>query len=680
MGRKGRTQEAQPRGAATWLETIQSPDELREMSDAALTALAAELRDFIIAGVAVTGGHLASNLGTIELTLALLKHSELAHDRIIWDVGHQSYAYKILTGRRERFSTLRQEGGLSGFPKREESPYDSFNTGHSSTSISAALGIARGLRLRGEPGRAIAVIGDGALTGGMAYEALNDASQDDDIIVIINDNQMSIDRNVGRVAQHLDHVRTSARYLRLKSRFHGLFARLPRTGPRLARPIARLKRMFRRVRRRNSSWFESLGFRYYGPVDGHDITQLGRYLEAARAIRHPVVVHVMTQKGRGYAPAEQKPELFHGVAPFKPLHASPESAIAAADQGQQQAAQAARALQADKQPHFEDAATFTEAFGLALQQHAAEDERIVAITAAMAQGTGLVDFQRRFPTRFFDVGIAEQHAVTLAAGLAAAGMRPVVALYSTFLQRALDQVLHDIVLQGLHVVLAIDRAGIVGDDGETHQGIYDTAFLAALPGVTVLCPRDFESLAEALDYALYRCSGPVVLRYPRGGPVARLPWRPAMRPRPALPRAERLMRGRDLCIVALGVMAGVACEAALILAREGIMVEVIDARSLKPLDTEAIFAAARPSGLLISLEENVAAAGLGMQLAAALAEQGEGIELRTLAIGDHPVTQARPDRARAREGLDAEAVAEQARQLCAARRQRQLPRHVETRR
>lgn len=650
------------------LADISDPQELLGRSPRELEELAGELRAFIIDHVAVTGGHLASNLGTVELTLALLSVFDPARNPMVWDVGHQSYAYKILTGRRGDFVGLRQEGGISGFPKREESPYDVFNTGHSSTSISAALGLGRGMALRGEKGRALAIIGDGALTGGLAFEALNDIRQlDDDLIVIINDNQMSIDPNVGGLARHLDHIRTSTRYIHMKSHFGATLERLPVVGMALSRLLEALKRRARRLKRRSATWFECLGLRYYGPVDGHDIVQLQRYLIAARTLKRPVVIHVLTQKGRGYAPAEREPERFHGVAPFKPI----------ARLGTQRMYQrlpvfpARRVEPPDPPPAGSEPSSYSEAFGRYMLRAAAREPRLVTITAAMAQGTGLEDFQLRHPDRFYDVGIAEQHAVTLACGLAAAGMRPVVAIYSTFLQRAFDQILHDAALQRLPVIFAVDRAGIVGEDGETHQGIYDLAFLNALPYVTILCPRDYETLEEAFDYALKQQTGPVVIRYPRGAAAATAT---VQKPHLSLPAAECLIEGSDLTIVALGAMVEIALAATSLLAGRGIRAELIDARAAKPLDIDFILASAGRTGSLISIEECVYSGGLGMTLAAAAAVRGLDLQIRPLAIGDHPVAQARVRRAREREGLGVDRLLDTAEELLNGHADRQQQR------
>ncbi|MDD4368339.1 MAG: 1-deoxy-D-xylulose-5-phosphate synthase [Oscillospiraceae bacterium] len=635
------------------LEDIDSPAKLRQLSVAQLNELAGLLRRRIITTVARTGGHLASNLGVVELTIALLYCFDGIEDRVVWDVGHQSYAWKILTGRNDRFDTLRQEGGLAGFPKREESPYDAFNTGHSSTSISAALGISRGLRLQGKAGRVVAVIGDGALTGGLSYEALNNIDPDqDNLIVLVNDNQMSIDPNVGGLARQLRRFRINPQYLEIKGRVGRFLHRLPQQGGRLPRLLEQIKAVFRRLSHGSNGYFESLGMKYYGPVDGHNIAELIQYLSAARLMNAPVVIHSLTVKGKGYEPAEAKPSLYHGVSPF------------AVDQGVIGKTKAPL----DRYRLFNDCTSFTEAFSASLMAYAAEDQAIVAVTAAMASGTGLTPFARQYPTRFFDVGIAEAHAVTMACGMAAAGLKPVVAVYSTFLQRALDQLLHDCVLQKLHVVFCVDRAGIVGEDGETHQGVYDLAFMEAVPDLTVLSPRDYRSLYEMLGYALNVCQGPVAIRYPRGGlalPAGALAHSPLTLP---LPEPELLCAGSQLTMVASGSMVAQAVLAATELQAEAaVSCDVFDVRCLKPLHAEAVLRSAERTGRLLVAEEVVASGGLAMQLALQLAERtgGPKVLMTNLSIGDHPVLQAKAVQARAHEGLDKDGIKRAARQLLA---------------
>ncbi len=619
------------------IDQIKDSNELKYMEIEDLNALAGELRERIITTVSTNGGHLASNLGTVELTLALLHNFDAIEDRVVWDVGHQSYSWKILTGRSEAFSTLRQEGGLSGFPKREESAADAFNTGHSSTSISAALGISRGLALQGLSGRAIAVIGDGALTGGLAYEALNNIEASDNLIVIINDNQMSIDSNVGSISRHLNRIRISRKYLKVKSGVDKILQRIPLLGRPVMKLIRWTKTQIRRAAIEEQSFFENLGFEYYGPIDGHNIAQLDKALKVIKAKNSPVILHILTQKGRGYQPAENKPSLYHGVAPFEVEVGVVSKTAAESDSG-----------------FLGDCTSFTAAFSQSLMSLAEKDPSIVGITAAMASGTGLTPFAEAYPDRFYDVGIAEQHAVTMAAGLATTGLKPVVAIYSSFLQRALDQVIHDAVLQKLHVVFCVDRAGIVGDDGETHQGIYDVSFLNALPGITIMMPGDYRSLYDMMVFALYQCKGPVVIRYPRGSGEHSSTHALRRNLRPSLPAAETLVQGRDVVIAALGSMTSVALEAAVRLRSENISASVIDVRCLKPLDTDSILAAAMNCGYLVTVEEQVINGGLAQNLALKISERNLPIILQAHSIGDHPVLQAGQQRARDKEGLSAD--------------------------
>lgn len=635
------------------LSSLKDPAQLREMNLAELETLAPALRARIIDVVSANGGHFASNLGTVELTLALLHRFDPYVDRVVWDVGHQTYSWKMLTGRYDDFESLRQENGLSGFPKREESVADAFNTGHSSTSISAALGIARGLKLRGSSAKSIAVIGDGALTGGLAYEALNNIDiTDDNLIVIINDNQMSIDSNVGSISRHLSRIRVSRRYLKAKTGIEKILKHVPLIGKPIISLIKFVKTQVRRATVSEQSFFEDLGMNYYGPIDGHNIEELDKYLNVAACKGEPVILHIVTQKGRGYGYAEAVPSLYHGVAPFE------------IEVGLQQ--------KREKQPaaaFLSDCTSYTSAFSQSMLKLSQTDDSIVAITAAMAQGTGLSAFAAKYPKRFFDVGIAEQHAVTMACGLATQGLKPVVAVYSSFLQRALDQVLHDAVLQKLHVVFCIDRAGIVGDDGETHQGLYDLSFLNALPGITVLAPSDYRSLYDMLSFALYQCKGPVVIRYPRGGQHIDSARLRRSQLRTPLPAAEILSTGQDLTIAAVGNMTGIALEAEARLREMNIHATVIDVRCLKPLDTDLILNSARSSGLLLTLEENALNGGLAQNLSLAIATQGEQIRVKAHAVGDHPVLQATQAKALENEGLSVNAIVNEVSHLILAQKQ-----------
>lgn len=471
------------------LDNITSPADLRGLSYDTLGVLCASLREFIVDSVSRTGGHLASNLGVVELAVALEREFDSTRDRIIYDVGHQSYVHKILTGRRDRFDTLRQYGGLSGFMKPEESVTDPCVTGHASDSVSVALGMAHARTLKNQKYHVVAVIGDGALTGGMAYEALSNAgTSGEPLLVVLNDNNMSIAKNVGGLSRHLSRLRVSPRYLHTKARVKERLARIPGGGA-VSRGISRMKARMKRLLL-PTSLFEQMGFIYLGPVDGHDLKSVCELLAQAKKIKKPVLLHVMTQKGRGYAPSEREPEKYHGVSPFDPLTG---------------------AFKAAKKEDF------SACFGRELCAFAEKDARICAITAAMPSGTGLTRFASRFPDRFFDVGIAEEHAVAMAAGMAAQGLVPVVAIYSTFLQRAYDQLVHDVAIEGLHVVLCVDRAGIVGADGATHNGVLDVAFLRSIPGIKIFCPSNFAELRSMMSHALYHESGPVAIRYPRGG-------------------------------------------------------------------------------------------------------------------------------------------------------------------
>lgn len=633
------------------MEQIHLPADLQSLNIQQQEQLCAELREKIIQVVSRNGGHLASNLGVIELTLALLRSFDFLQDKIVWDVGHQSYAYKILTDRNNQFCSLRQKGGLSGFPKRAESPYDSFNTGHSATSISAALGLARSMRMQGKSGKVIAVIGDGALTGGMAYEALNNISAEDkNIIVILNDNQMSIEANVGSLAHHLEKIRVAPNYIKFKSKFDTFFSKIPKVGPSIARFFVRIKTRLRRRIQPKNIVFEAFGLRYYGPVDGHDLQQLSAHLEAVKRHAGPVLLHVSTQKGKGYLPAEEDPDIYHGVAPFEiETGIAPRTPLAALD---------------NKHP-MAGCKSFTDAFTMSLISLAEAHRNTVVVTAAMASGTGLLPFTERFPERFFDVGIAEQHALTMAAGLAAGGQIPIVTMYSTFLQRGMDQVLHDIALQNLHVVCAVDRAGIVGADGETHEGIYDRAMLMAAPNVKILEPRDYASLKQMLFYAVEECDGPVFIRYPRGTGQCPSGYRAgaANAITPPLPLAEVVFTGHDLTIVAAGNMTGFAIQAAIMLKEEGIFCEVIDCRSVKPLDLETILFSVQATGAVLVWEEVVPAAGIASQLALALVKRGIALPFTALGISDHPVEQATQNQIWADEGLDIQSGIKVARKL-----------------
>jgi len=606
----------------TLLENLELPQQLCDLNKKQLEQLAGEVRDLIIRTVARNGGHLASNLGVVELTLALLLEFDFHRDRVVFDVGHQSYAWKILTGRRDLFCTLRKLDGLSGFPKQCESCFDFFNTGHSSTSISAALGLSRAMSRLNRAGRAIAVIGDGALTGGMAFEALNDAGQSrENLLVILNDNQMSIGRNVGGLSRHLENLRIAPGYIRLKTKIDTLLLKTPLVGKPSYNGLQRFKRLARQAVLRQGIFFEQLGFRYYGPVDGHNLDSLRHHLQTIQQIQGPVLLHVMTQKGKGYRYAEESPDLYHGVAPFIIENGIGNGKIAS---------------------H-----TYSDTFGSHLTELAGKNPRICAISAAMTSGTGLSGFAETFPQRFFDVGIAEQHAVTLAAGLAAGGLRPVVALYSTFLQRALDQLLHDICLQNLPVVLAIDRAGVVGEDGETHQGIYDLGFLMPLPALEIFCPISCDNLASILDYAL-SADHPVAIRYPRGKSWPRLLT--AVETDPDLPaaidpieRIRRLRRGHHVTIAALGSMAGPALAAADLLAEQGIAADVLAVISAKPIDQATLRDSVSKTGHVLFVEEALIQGGFGQHALPGLLADLPGLRFHLAGISSQLLCQGTRD-------------------------------------
>ena len=472
------------------LENVNSPKDLKKLDEAQLNQLCAEIREYMIKTVSQTGGHLASNLGVVELTVALHKVFNSPTDQIVFDVGHQCYTHKILTGRKDKFKTLRTEGGISGFTRPVESEHDIFSSGHSSVSISEAVGLAKAKQIKGEKGKVIAVIGDGALTGGLAYEALNNCAGDDhsNLIVILNDNKMSISENVGSMSKHLTHLRTSKRYFTFKSKIRRAIAKMPKIGGQINRALTNINGQLRRKIYHNATFFEDLGLRYYGPIDGHDMNELISVLETAKAHNHSVLVHVNTVKGKGYNPAEKNPTQFHGIGKFDINTGEPLSG----------------------------GENFSSVFGRIMCDFAEHDSRICCITAAMAPGTGLTDFAKKYPKRFFDVGIAEQHAVTFASGLAKNGMIPVFAVYSTFLQRSYDQLIHDVAMQDLKVIFGIDRAGFVGEDGESHQGVFDVSFLNSVPGLSVYAPADYEETAVMFVRAIYNDKGAVAVRYPRG--------------------------------------------------------------------------------------------------------------------------------------------------------------------
>ena len=614
------------------LKNINSPADLQSLSVDRLNKLAGALREEIITTVSKNGGHLAPNLGVVELTLALHTVFKTPRDKIIWDVGHQSYVHKLLTGRRQEFHTLRQAGGISGFPRPVESSHDCYGTGHSSTSISAALGLALARDLKGEQHSVVAVIGDGAMTGGLAFEALNHAGHlHRNLIVVLNDNEMSISHNVGALSEYLGRMRTDPKYTRGKDEVEQLLRKIPTIGPKVVRVVERLKDSMKYFLV-PGMFFEELGFVYLGPVDGHNIQAVSNALKQARAGGGPVVVHVLTQKGRGYPPAEENADLFHGIGPFE-----------------------IKTGEVKKSPA---PPSYTEIFGSTIVELARKNPQICAITAAMSSGTGLNDFAKQYPDRFFDVGIAEQHAVTLAAGLATGGYRPVVAVYSSFLQRAYDQIIHDVCLQNLPVTFVVDRAGLVGDDGATHHGMFDCSYLRPVPNMVIMAPKDENELQHMLKTAVEH-PGPCAVRFPRGnGTGCIMDEIPAPLP---VGKAEVLREGRDLTILALGTAVSLALEAAKTLAGYGIHTTVVNARFVKPLDEDCIIRYAMRTAKIITVEENALAGGFGSAVLELLTDrQMYGVRVRRVGIPDHFVEHGRPDQLKAYCGLAAEHLVEQA--------------------
>ncbi len=611
------------------LARLQSPAELKELSPAELETLAGELRSTIIETVARTGGHLASSLGVVELTIALHRVLDTPRDKIVWDVGHQAYAHKLLTGRLERFHTLRQLDGISGFPKRQESPYDCFDVGHSSTSISAALGMAAARDAVGGSEKVVAVIGDGSLTAGLAFEGLNQAGHlKKDLVVILNDNEMSISPNVGAISSFLNRKMTSDFFIRFRRETEHLLGTVPRFGKDLINLARRAEESVKGFLT-PGMLFEAFGFDYVGPIDGHHLDDLIETLANVTRLKGPRLVHVVTKKGKGFSAAENSPSVFHGVGPF-----DPESGAVRSSKG--------------------GPASFTAVFGQTLVELAERDSRLVAITAAMPDGTGLSSFAARFPGRFFDVGIAEQHAVTFAAGLACQGLRPVVALYSTFLQRAYDNVLHDVCLQNLPVTFAMDRGGLVGADGPTHHGVFDLSYLRHIPNLTFAVPRDERQLQRLMVTAL-RAAGPFAYRYPRGNGLG-LELTGDPQPLP-VGRGEKLRPGRDGVIFALGTMVAPALLAAETLAREGLELAVVDPCFVKPLDDRLLLAEAQQTGKVVTIEENVLQGGFGSAVLELLGDAGLALPTLRLGLPDRFVEQGSQAELHARYGLDATGIA-----------------------
>ena len=562
------------------LNQVDNTEDLKKLNILEKQELAKDLRELVIDTVSKTGGHLASNLGVVEITIALHSVFNTPKDKIVWDVGHQTYIHKILTGRKNKISTLRSLNGLAGFPKAVESEYDAFDTGHSSTSISAALGMARARDIKGEKNSVIAVIGDGALTGGMAFEALNDTgSSNTNLIVILNDNEMSISKNVGGLSTFLTRIRTRKSYNKSNNYIKRITLRIPFIGKKIVRLVRKIKYSIKQLFLPNM-FFEDIGFKYLGPVDGHNIEKLEEILEKAKSLSGPILIHVITKKGKGYEPAEKNPDKFHATSAFNK--------------------ETGKSLKEKKDD-------YSKIFGDELVKLAKKNDKIVAITAAMRDGTGLTNFAKEFPNRFFDVAIAEQHALTMAAGMAKEGLIPVVSIYSSFYQRAYDPIIHDICTQKLHVVMCIDRAGVVGNDGETHQGMFDLAFLNIIPNITILAPKDFIELRQMLEFAV-NYNGPIAIRYPRGGEEKTkfLTHKSIEKG-----KAEILKEGEDVSIIAIGKMVAKAQNIAEILESKGIDAEVINERFIKPLDKETIIKSIEKTENVITIEDGTIEGGLG---------------------------------------------------------------------
>ena len=608
------------------LDKINKPNDIKRIDPEEYEQLAQEIRQFLIDSISKTGGHLASNLGVVELTMALHIVFDLPTDKLIWDVGHQSYTHKILTGRKNQFNKLRKYGGMSGFPKRNESDYDAFDTGHSSTSISAGLGYASARNITGEDYHVISVIGDGALTGGMAYEALNNASSlKKNFIIVLNDNSMSISENVGGISRILDDVRSSYSYYDLKEDVKNTLHKLP-NGDALVEKIKKTKSNIKQFIVPGQI-FEDMGIQYLGPVDGHNIHKLIKIFNIAKRVDSPVLVHVVTQKGHGYAPAEKNPSSFHGIGPFD--------------------------IKTGKSLSVGKGESYSAVFSRKICDIAKNDRSVVAITAAMPDGTGLDKFKKWFPDRFFDVGIAEEHAVTFSAGLAAGGMKPVFAVYSSFLQRAFDQILHDVCMQQLHVVFAIDRAGLVGSDGETHQGIFDLSFLSVIPNMTIIAPKNGWELENALEFALEHFYGPIAIRYPRGCAYTGL----SEYVQPIeYGKSELIHEGSHICLMAVGNMMETALTTGERLKEYNIDATIVNARFVKPIDEDMICDIADEHELLVTLEENVYTGGFGE--AVSRYTQMNGLSIRTLGIAlpDDYIEHGNVDILKHEAGIDAEAV------------------------
>ena len=611
------------------LEKIQKENDIKQLKPEELEKLAEEIRQFLVEKISVTGGHLASNLGVVELTMALHLAFELPQDKMIWDVGHQSYTHKILTGRRAGFDDLRKYGGMSGFPKRKESECDAFDTGHSSTSISAGLGYVAARDIKGEEHSVISIIGDGAMTGGMAYEALNNASRlKSNFIIVLNDNNMSISENVGGMSRYLNGLRTAEAYTGLKKGVEDTLMKIPVQGEKILYQMKKTKSGLKQLFV-PGMFFEDMGITYLGPVDGHDIRKLYKTFQEAKRVDHAVLVHVLTKKGKGYVPAEENPSRFHGIVPFD--------------------------IETGEAKEKSSKDSYTDIFSKVFCDIAKQNDAVVGITAAMADGTGLARFARMFPDRFFDVGLAEEHALTFAAGLAAGGLKPVVAVYSSFLQRAFDQTIHDVCLQNLPVMIAVDRAGLVGSDGETHQGLFDLSFLNMIPNMTILSPKNRWEMADMVRF----CADfqyPVALRYPRGAAYEGLS---AFRTPIVYGKSEILYEEEDIAVIFVGHMAELAVQVRDRLKEIGYHCSLINARFVKPLDTEMLEALTKDHRLFVTIEENVLSGGFGEQVLHYVSRAKLDVGVRCIGIPDDYVEHGNVDLLRREVGLDAETIVKQ---------------------
>lgn len=609
------------------LEKIKEANDVKQLSLSECEQLAQEIRDFLIRSLSETGGHLASNLGVVELTIALHRFLHFPEDKLVWDVGHQAYTHKILTGRKEQFATLRKTGGLSGFPKRKESDCDAFDTGHSSTSISAGLGLVQARDLKGENYQVVSVIGDGALTGGMAYEALNNAAElKKNFIIILNDNEMSITRNVGGMSSYLDHIRMAAPYTELKMGVTNALKKIPKVGDGMVDALHKTKSSIKQLVI-PGMLFENMGLTYLGPVDGHDMRQLGKVLQEAKRKQGPILIHVLTEKGRGYEPAMRHPARFHGAAPYEVETGLPKS---------------------NGNP------SYTDIFSTVMRKFGDREPDVVAVSAAMVPGTGLKRFGNMFPERLFDVGIAEEHAVTFAAGLALGGLRPVVAIYSSFLQRAVDQILHDVCMQNLPVVFAVDRAGLVGSDGETHHGCFDLSYLSMMPNMTVMAPKNKWELSDMLKFAI-RQKSPVAIRYPRGEAYTGLEdYRAPIE----MGKAEILEKGKEIAILAVGNMVRTAVQVTENLRNCGYEPTLVNMRFVKPLDMDLLEILREDHSLIVTMEENVKSGGFGEQVMTYYGSRLHSPAVRIVAIEDQFVPHGSVEDLMHQQQMDSASVTE----------------------